>query len=53
MLRPVDRFSVVSGGESEIGCIMRRWYRKLAGVRAEVLQLSQSSVDLLHRTALT
>jgi hypothetical protein len=42
MLKPDGRFNVVSCGESEIGCIMRRWYRKLVDVRADVLQPSWS-----------
>jgi hypothetical protein len=56
MLKPDGRFSVVSGGESEIGCIMRRWYRKLVGVSADVLHPSQSvrqAITLIYRTALT
>jgi hypothetical protein len=33
---------LMGSGESEIGCIMRRWYRKLVDVRADVLQPSWS-----------
>jgi hypothetical protein len=43
MLKADGRFSVVSCGESEIGCIMKRWYRKLVGVRVDVLHPSRSA----------